>query len=1232
MRRACLPGNCALLWVVLSLAFLRVSPSWAATQSQVSFFTPPAYSGSGSLFVADFNGDGKPDLLSSDGTLELGNGDGTFTLGTPVTGTPVGVADFNGDGKPDVLEQGTDTLLVLLGNGDGTFQAPVSTNSGASLLPIAAADLNGDGHADVVGVFGSNLLVYLGKGDGTFAAAVSYSLGATTLNLPATITLGDFNGDGKTDVVVSLSGSSGPGQEIVFLGNGDGTFQPAVTSTGAYLPESAVAGDFNGDGKLDLVIAANDALPPSVYLLLGNGNGTFQAPTRAFYGAGDSSVGLAVADVNGDGNLDLIFANMPLLEVYEGNGKGAFSLASSYFTLTSSGSISNSLPPLVADFNLDGKLDIAVGNRVLLGNGNGTFQGWPIAPLEVAPLQVTVGDFNKNRTQDVAAIAGNDSVYILKNDGTGALTLTNTYTLQEPAQGIATADLRGNGNLDLVTAGTDQNTQDWSYSVLLGNGDGTFQPAVLYSQSVTTGTSQYSMVAADFNNDGKPDFAITMGKSAGTVAILLGNGDGTFGAPAYVFDGGGVSLVSADFNGDGIPDLAAIGSSGIAVLLANGNGTFQPATFPSTTGGLTLFTADLNGDGKADLVTGSGLVFLGNGDGTFTALTQTGLVAPEVFAVADINGDGVPDVIGSQASAPASCCVVYLGNGDGTFGPGIVVFSFFPGDLLLSQSFALTTDMNGDGKPDILLGEFSNGETTGAGGTISTSGIFTLINTSVPSTVALTPPSLSFGMQPVGVSAQPQVVTLTNTGTTALTISALSVTGAESGDFSQTSTCGSSVAVSGSCTITVTFTPTTTGARSATVTITDSSPNSPQSVPLSGTGSNPSPTVGLSPTSLSFGVQAVGVSSSPLIATLANTGNLPLAISALGVTGAESGDFSQMSTCGSSLAAGANCTITVTFTPTTTGARGAAVTITDNAPNSPQSIPLSGTGSLAPIVSITPTSVTFSSQYVGTSGAPQSVMLTNTGAGTLNFTGVTASPSDFNLSNACGSSLAVGASCSIGISFDPTAAGTRTGTLTIADNAAGSPQTVTLTGTGQDFSMAASSSSTATVTPGQTATYMISVAPGGGFNQTVALSCSGAPALSACLVSPNSITLGSSASTATVTVTTTGASAGVTQPISGPPADRFVGFWLAFGGALGLAILASLAGYRRQRRPRLLFGLALMSLLFLGVTISACGGGSSGNNGGTGTSPGTYTLTVTGKFTSGSTVLTHTTNLTLVVQ
>ena len=187
----------SLIFGVCLLAIVCLLGPAAFAQGQVSFFSPPTYSGSGTMFVADFNGDGKPDILSGDtrgigsGSMQLGNGDGTFKTATAVMGAPLAVADFNGDGKLDALEQGTGTLLVLLGNGDGTFQAPISTNSGASLTAIAAADLNGDGKADAVGVFNSSLLVYLSKGDGTFAAGVPYNLGASSSGETLTL-LGDF--------------------------------------------------------------------------------------------------------------------------------------------------------------------------------------------------------------------------------------------------------------------------------------------------------------------------------------------------------------------------------------------------------------------------------------------------------------------------------------------------------------------------------------------------------------------------------------------------------------------------------------------------------------------------------------------------------------------------------------------------------------------------------------------------------------------------------------------------------------------------------------------------------------------------------------------------------------------------------------------------------------------------------------------------------------------------------
>jgi len=509
----------------------------AAARAQVSFFTLPTYAGGGNLFVADFNGDGKPDILTSDGTMNLGKGDGTFTAGTPVKGGALAVADFNGDGKPDVLQQGTGTLLVLLGNGDGTFQKPISTNSGANLTPIAAGDLTGKSYADVVGVFNNSLVVYLSKGDGTFANGVAYNLSLPAGSSVTSIILGDVNGDGKTDVTVIAQGNTS-GLVIVFLGNGDGSLQSTPkTSTGLAAPGSAVEGDFNGDGKPDLAISANPSCNGTcqVYLQLGNGDGTFQALTAVISGSGS----LAAADVNGDGKLDLIVdESSTLLEIYLGNGDGTFASGAVYFQ----GGVwwPTYLQPVIADFNLDGKPDVAADDVVLLGNGNGTLQGVPAVPAGIS--QLAIGDFEKNGTLDVAGIGtSGSSVYILTNNGTGALTLAYTYALQQPAYGIATADLNGDGNLDLVVTGQDPTTQEWSYSVLLGRGDGSFQPPAFYAQSVTGVPS--ALLIADFNNDHKPDLAVALGSNTSqSLALLLGNGDGTFGSPAYIFDAGAATL------------------------------------------------------------------------------------------------------------------------------------------------------------------------------------------------------------------------------------------------------------------------------------------------------------------------------------------------------------------------------------------------------------------------------------------------------------------------------------------------------------------------------------------------------------------------------------------------------------------------------------------------------------------------------------------------------------------
>ncbi|TMC03630.1 MAG: choice-of-anchor D domain-containing protein, partial [Chloroflexi bacterium] len=249
---------------------------------------------------------------------------------------------------------------------------------------------------------------------------------------------------------------------------------------------------------------------------------------------------------------------------------------------------------------------------------------------------------------------------------------------------------------------------------------------------------------------------------------------------------------------------------------------------------------------------------------------------------------------------------------------------------------------------------------TGSPHTVALSG------TGTAPAVTLTPTNLVFGSQLVGTTSASQSSTLRNSGTASLTIASITVVGANAGEFGQTNDCPVSLAANATCTITVTFSPSATGSRAATVQISDNAVGSPHALTLSGTGATPVPAVTLSPTSLAFGSQLVGTTSASQSSTLKNTGTGPMTITSIGLTGANAGDFGQSNSCPGSLAANATCTITVTFSPTVSGGRAASVSIADDAPGTPHTIPLSGNGTTpAPAVMLTPTSLTFASQLVG---------------------------------------------------------------------------------------------------------------------------------------------------------------------------------------------------------------------------------------------------------------------------
>jgi hypothetical protein len=327
--------------------------------------------------------------------------------------------------------------------------------------------------------------------------------------------------------------------------------------------------------------------------------------------------------------------------------------------------------------------------------------------------------------------------------------------------------------------------------------------------------------------------------------------------------------------------------------------------------------------------------------------------------------------------------------------------------------------------------------------------------------VSLNPTSLNLGSVAVGTTSAAQSATLTNSGTADLTISAISVTGANASDFAQTNTCPigpATLPANGTCTISVTFTPGAAGTRSASVSISDNAVGTPHALPLSGVGLGP--VASLSTGSVNFGNETVGYTSAAQTVTLTNSGTSDLHISAITLAGTNPGDFAQTNTCPqapSPLAANARCTISVTFSPTVTGARAASVQISDDAPGSPQSVALNGTGTTpAPAVSLSASSLSFGTIVIGNTSASQSVTLTNSGTAALTINSIGlggTNPGDFAQTNTCPinpSTLAQNGTCTITVTFTPTSTGARTASVSIADNAANSPQSIALSGTGQN--------------------------------------------------------------------------------------------------------------------------------------------------------------------------------------
>jgi Bacterial Ig-like domain (group 3)/FG-GAP-like repeat len=684
-----------------------------ATSFNVSILS---FSRAGLLSTADVNGDGNSDLIIVNGVsstsagaaqvyVMLGNADGTFGTATPYTvpganSLTAVVDDFNGDGKLDIVATSdTGQVSLLTGKGDGTFNTaqsftpPTPAYPGSSLTPSASifnlisADLRGTGHKDLIG---SNGLVLLNDGTGNFTAAANAAFPPTTslTNGGPYLATGDINRDGKLDLVVSGNGLN------TYIGKGDGTFTPGIGYVTVNTDGFVTVTDLDGDGNPDIYVGdANNGLfrgdsddTNIAYALMGNGDGTFSgAPMITGQYTGNN-----LGDVNGDGQPDLITNNI--------------------------GQYNQTLPTFT----------------VQLGTSKGTFN-----PVSTITLPSTVTITSSQITSPVTLSSANASI--------------TSY---------AVGDLNGDGKADLAFLVNYNGLP--VYFTALSNGNGTFAtpigygfpqiaPAGGYDNQPTVGNLQIG----DFNHDGKADLIFNFTDIAEPVqtylqglAVLPGNGDGTYGSPVFSYTYNSTTapatynnpptvVLISDLNGDGNPDLIAANSTfaivngfgvtttALQTYTGKGDGTFNPPNTILTTNRLgPIVLADFNHDGKLDVAalaeqvstqnnTAQGQLYiaLGKGDGTFAApttqLLDGGDVVPESgLAAADFDGDGNIDL--ADLTAESFSGILY-GKGDGTFtSVPIQDGAIAPKDLVNlsvgTASGTIALDLNHDGHPDILTG------------------------------------------------------------------------------------------------------------------------------------------------------------------------------------------------------------------------------------------------------------------------------------------------------------------------------------------------------------------------------------------------------------------------------------------------------------------------------------------------------------------------------------------------
>ncbi|MBL8798808.1 MAG: VCBS repeat-containing protein [Planctomycetia bacterium] len=765
------------------------------------------------LALTDFNGDNHLDLAivgETQATVFLGDGTGRFVsfgqqstgIVTPLDGhlfvSGVVTGDFNHDGILDLVLSANDftvggqvqpRIVLLAGAGDGTFTTTtIETGARATARAILSGDFDGDGITDLA-VLSSDppagmlpdaeaprdptLNVLLLHADGTLKREVVVALPTAQL---VGLVRGDFNGDGILDLAAA---SQETDEVLVFRGNGDGSFRAALRFAVDDGPASLQVADVNNDGRLDLV-TANSAVrdffsgmagpqgnvPSTVSVLLGNGDGTFQA-ARTFtqlFVAGERALrdGLLLADLNGDGLVDVVGTG-GRGAVYLGRGDGTFQNLPRFNTGSAPGAA------VLGDFNNDGRLDIATANgfsadiSILLAQGDGTFQTEIRVPLSHRPNSIAVGDFNRDGRLDLATAGGDGGgVSVVYGLGDGTFGQERNFAAGTNPGSLITFDFNGDGLLDLIVAdvGSVVSSSDpmtpqeqlflgHTITVLLGRADGTFQSGSTFNVDDFV----LAVAQGDIDGDGRTDLIVLSEASPGTpdhrasVTVFFRNSNGTIRAQTTFqldtsFAGFDVSQPTiglrfpvlgppavADLNDDGFVDILTMRENGTSLVafLGAGDGTFTVREISGIgsnapgahIGGLLL--TDLDGDGDLDIAFGANpgdtgnsnsfpsiRVFLGEGQGADWVVQGFGgefVVGqdPLTLLTGDFNQDGRPDLVTTNAGG--SDVTLLLGLDFQDQGPAVGGLRFLPADALANavHSVPIVADLDGDGIDDVVI-------------------------------------------------------------------------------------------------------------------------------------------------------------------------------------------------------------------------------------------------------------------------------------------------------------------------------------------------------------------------------------------------------------------------------------------------------------------------------------------------------------------------------------------------